>query len=92
MVLFCPEFYRIKKKKLSFFFVTTIMFLSLTQVAFSAGYQIPNQSTRAVGIAGATVAYSTGPDASYYNPANMSFLGDLWMLETSLTLLYLPSI
>lgn len=92
MVLFCPEFYRIKKKKLSFFFVMTIMFFSMTQIAFSAGYQIPNQSTRAVGIAGATVAYTTGPDASYYNPANMSYLDDLWMLETSLTLLYLPSI
>lgn len=62
------------------------------QKAESAAFQIPNQSMRAVGIAGATVAYATGPDASYYNPANMAFLEDSWLLETSLTFLYLPSI
>lgn len=61
-------------------------------MAMGGGYQIPNQSTRAVGIAGATIAFTKGPDASYYNPANMSFLDDVWMLETSLTLLHLPSI
>lgn len=59
---------------------------------WAAGYQIPNQSLRAVGIAGATVAYTPGPEASYYNPANMSFLDDLWQIETSLTMLHLPSI
>lgn len=63
------------------------------RTAFGAGYQIPNQSLRAVGIAGATTAYSTGPEASYYNPANMGFLEeDVSLLETSITILHLPSI
>ncbi|MFT5729780.1 MAG: hypothetical protein ACI8PB_003953 [Desulforhopalus sp.] len=84
MGLFCPDFDLLKWKRMSCFLLTFIVFFYMTQIAFSAGYQIPNQSTRAVGIAGATVAYTTGPDASYYNPANMSSLDDLWMLETSL--------
>lgn len=92
MVLFYPAFFQRLWTRICCCFVTSIIFLCLAQVASGAGYQIPNQSTRAVGIAGATVAYTTGPDASYYNPSNMSFLDDLWMLETSLTLLNLPSI
>lgn len=77
---------------MGFFILTVLVSFNMVQMAFGAGYQIPNQSTRAVGIAGASVAFTPGPDASYYNPANMGFLDDLWMLETSLTLLYLPSI
>ncbi len=57
-----------------------------------AGFQIPNQSIRAVGIAGANIAYTPGPDAAYYNPANMSFLDDTWSVELSLTALWLPEI
>ena len=57
-----------------------------------AAFQIPNQSLSAVGLAGAHVAYTPGPDAAYYNPANMGYLDDSWQVEASLTLLYLPSI
>ena len=92
MVLFCAHSYLLKWKKTSYSVLTCTVFLSVAQVAFGAGYQIPNQSNRAVGIAGANVAFTTGPDASYYNPANMSFLDDAWMLETSLTFLHLPSV
>jgi long-chain fatty acid transport protein len=60
--------------------------------AFCAGFQIPNQSLRAIGIAGANIAYTPGPDSAYYNPANMSFLEDRWAIETSLTTLWLPEI
>ncbi|WP_163340646.1 OmpP1/FadL family transporter [Desulfopila sp. IMCC35008] len=72
----------------------SVFFLSLVFPSHgrAAGYQIPNQSLRAVGIAGATVANTPGPEASYYNPANMSFLDELWQMETSLTMLHLPSI
>lgn len=38
------------------------------------------------------MAHTPGPDASYYNPANMSFLPNHWQLETSLTVLHLPKI
>lgn len=58
----------------------------------ASGFQIPNQSVTAVGIAGAHIASTPGPDSSYYNPANMAFLNDTWQMEASLTSLYLPSI
>lgn len=59
---------------------------------YGAGFQIPNQSLKAIGSAGANIAYSTGPDAAYYNPANMSFLEDKFAVETSLTTLWLPEV
>lgn len=58
----------------------------------ASGFQIPNQSVTAVGIAGAHIASTPGPDSSYYNPANMAFLNDAWQMEASLTSLSLPSI
>ena len=60
--------------------------------AYGAGYQIPNQSTRALGIAGATIAYSPGAESAYYNPANMSFQEDGLAIEAILTTLSLPAI
>lgn len=66
--------------------------LGLSATALATGYQIPNQSVTAVGIAGAHVAYTPGADAAYYNPANMSFLKDTYQVEASLTALALPSI
>lgn len=88
----------IKKNQTASFICTwycwcvAIIFLLSCQVSFGSGFQIPNQSLRAIGIAGATIAYNTGPEASYYNPANMAFLEEGWLLETSLTMLHLPSI
>lgn len=64
----------------------------LPVMANASGFQIPNQSVTAVGIAGAHVAFTPGPDSSYYNPANMNFLNDNWQMEASLTSLYLPAI
>lgn len=60
--------------------------------AYGAGFQIPNQSLKAIGSAGANIAYTPGPDSAYYNPANMGFLADRWQLETSLTTLWLPEV
>ncbi|QQG65303.1 OmpP1/FadL family transporter [Desulfobulbus oligotrophicus] len=64
----------------------------LLETAHASGFRIANQSLGAVGISGAQVASTRGADASYYNPANMSFIPDQWQLETSLTLLHLPKI
>ena len=58
----------------------------------ASGFRITNQSLGAVGLSGAHIAHTPGPDASYYNPANMAFQPDQWRLETSLTMLHLPSI
>lgn len=71
--------------------ILTLTLLS-AQAAYGSGFQIPNQSLRAIGLAGANIAYTPGPDSAYYNPANMSFLEDRWSLETSLTTLYLPEV
>ncbi len=66
--------------------------LLCAQSAYGSGFQIPNQSLRAIGLAGANIAYTPGPDSAYYNPANMSLLADRWAIETSLTTLWLPEV
>lgn len=70
----------------------TLCSIFVSQSVFGAGFQIPNQSLRAVGIAGANIAYTPGPDSAFYNPANMSFLEDRLAVETSLTTLWLPEV
>jgi long-chain fatty acid transport protein len=92
MRIFAPRLDLAQWKVISSVACIALLFVAGQQTAFAAGYQIPNQSTRAVGIAGATIAFGEGPDVSYYNPSNMSYLDDVWMLETSLTLLNLPSV
>ncbi|WP_310599501.1 outer membrane protein transport protein [Desulfobulbus sp.] len=77
-----------------FFFVVGLLLapIVLTQQADASGFRIANQSLGAIGLSGARTAYTPGPDASYYNPANMSFLPDHWLMETSLTILQLPTV
>lgn len=60
--------------------------------AQGSGFRITNQSLEAVGLAGARIAATPGPDASYANPANLPYLPDQWQLESALTLLHLPAI
>ncbi len=60
--------------------------------AFASGYRIPEQSTNSVALSNAYVANTPGADASYYNPANMSWLEDGWHSELSLTYINLASI
>lgn len=73
-------------------FFLLLLFTLSPATTQASGFRITNQSLGAVGMSGAHVAYTPGPDASYYNPANMSFLTDHWQLETSLTVLHLPEI
>jgi long-chain fatty acid transport protein len=60
--------------------------------AFASGYRIPEQSTNSVALSNAYVANTPGADASYYNPANMSWLEEGWHSELSLTYINLASI
>jgi long-chain fatty acid transport protein len=60
--------------------------------AFASGYRIPEQSTNSVALSNAYVANTPGADASYYNPANMSWLEEGWHSEFSLTYINLASI
>lgn len=84
-------FQRFATIRLIILFLLLVFFL-FPATAHSSGFRITNCSIGAVGLSGAHVAYTLGPDASYYNPANMSFLPDHWQLETSLTVLHLPAI
>jgi long-chain fatty acid transport protein len=76
------------------FVVTGLLLLAVSAHgrAEASGFRIANQSLAAVGLSGAHVAFTPGPDASYYNPANMVWQADQWQAETSLTCLSLPSI
>lgn len=76
----------------SLLFMAAVCALFFTRPAYGSGFQIPNQSLRAIGIAGATIAFTPGPESAYYNPANMSFLENSWAVETSLTTLWLPEV
>lgn len=42
----------------------------------AAGYKVPEQSLDSISLAASNVAASFGPDAAYYNPANMMFLDE----------------
>lgn len=64
----------------------------LTTIALSAGgYKLPEQSLNAVALGTAYLAHTMGADTAYYNPANMAFMKDKRFLESSLTLVHLPS-
>lgn len=45
-------------------------------VLFSAGFKLSEQSSDGTALLNSNIAASFGPDASYYNPANMMFLDD----------------
>jgi long-chain fatty acid transport protein len=61
--------------------------------AWAAGYRIPEQSVDSTAKAGAHIASANGADASYFNPANMSWSSaDTWQVEGDLTYIHLPSI
>ena len=62
-----------------------------SSVVMAGGYKLPEQSVNSLGLAAAYVAHTMGADTAYYNPANMSFMGDKNYIEGSLTLVRLPS-
>jgi len=75
---------------------TIVKGLALSAVASSVvmagGYKIPEQSLNSMAKAGANVAYTTGADTNYDNPANMSFMDESKSyVEGGLTLVHLPS-
>jgi len=63
-----------------------------SSVVMAGGYKIPEQSLNSMAKSGANVAYTTGADTNYDNPANMSFMdGSKSYVEGGLTLVRLPS-
>lgn len=69
-----------------------LILLAATGSAFASGYRIPEQSVNSTARAGGYVAYTPGADATYYNPANMSWLEKRAQLEADATWIHLSSI
>ncbi len=81
-------------------FMSRILFMLLLFVSasrffsaevFAAGYKIPEQSLKSVGLGAAYVANASGPDSAYFNPANMVWSDEGAQIETNLIYIYLPS-
>jgi long-chain fatty acid transport protein len=60
--------------------------------AYGSAFRIPEQSINSTALSGAYIANANGPDASYFNPANMSWAEDRWQLEADLTYINLSHI
>ena len=56
---------------------------------FASGYKIPEQSLRSMGSAAAYFSSAMSADASFYNPANMSFMEDKKFLEIGMRYIHL---
>ncbi|KJS03022.1 MAG: aromatic hydrocarbon degradation membrane protein [Desulfobulbaceae bacterium BRH_c16a] len=60
--------------------------------AAASVYRIPEQSYEATAKAGANIASALSATASYYNPANMSWLQNAWHAEADFTYIHLSSV
>ncbi|MBS9782180.1 MAG: transporter [Arcobacter sp.] len=58
----------------------------------ASGYRIPEQSANAVALSSANIASVKDADASYYNPANMSFMEEGNFFQGNLNYIYLPKV
>ena len=72
--------------------VAGVTLLATAGTALASGYRIPEQSVNSTARAGGYVAYTPGADATYYNPANMSWLENRWAVEADATWIHLSSI
>ncbi len=72
--------------------VAGTILLMASGTAYGSGWRIPEQSVNATARSAGYVAYTPGPDAAYYNPANMSWLEDSWLVAGNLTGIYLTAI
>ena len=61
--------------------------------AYGSAFRIPEQSVDSTAKAGANIAGASGADASYYNPANMSWMDNTgWLFEGNFTGIYLSAV
>jgi long-chain fatty acid transport protein len=71
--------------------VVTLLSLSAATL-LASGYRIPEQSLNSVALSAAYIAGANGADASYYNPANMSFMENGAFTEVAMTYINLPKV
>lgn len=72
--------------------VVGLTLLVTAGTALASGYRIPEQSLNSTARSGSYVAYTPSVDATYYNPANMSWLENRWAVEAAATWIHLSSI
>jgi long-chain fatty acid transport protein len=73
--------------------LTSVLMGGMAVTAQASAYKLPEQSMRAVGLSAAYVAGTAdSADTSYYNPANMGWLGEDQYVDASVTLIYLPKV
>lgn len=72
--------------------VVAVASLFVAGTAFASGYRIPEQSIDSTAKVGANIASASNADASYYNPANMSWIDAGWLTEVDLTYINLTAI
>ena len=70
---------------------TTALSVLASSLVLASGWRIPESSSKSVALSGAYIANSNGADATYYNPANMSFNKNILQAEVDLMYVYLPS-
>ena len=71
---------------------TVVTSMVTATVLMASAYKIPEQSTRSMALSAAYVAGADSADASYFNPANMSWVEGNALLEAGLTYIHLPEI
>lgn len=69
--------------------ITAITTLS-SGLLFASGWRLPESSPKSTALSGAYIANANGADATYYNPANMSFNENKAQMEIGLMNVYLP--
>jgi len=70
---------------------TTTLSILASSLVLASGWRLPESSSKSVALSGAYIANSNGADATYYNPANMSFNKNALQAEVNLMYVYLPS-
>ena len=79
-------------KYTNFFVRTVVTSMATATVLMASAYKIPEQSTRSMALSAAYVAGADSADASYFNPANMSWIEEDKLLEAGLTYIHLPEV
>lgn len=79
------------KKKIAILALTGVF---IAGSALASGWRIPEQSVNSTALSAAYVANAHGPDAAYFNPANMTFETDKesWQLEIDAMYIHLTSV
>lgn len=77
------------KKRISAVALATLL---VAGSAYGSGYRIPEQSVDSTGKAGANIASASRADATYFNPANMSWLDDTTLIQGNMSYIHLTPV